>query len=99
RAAVAGLGRAIAAWTDQLAPQLPPVVEAARPVTPVPPPPVVIPADFSLAKPPPAARAPAFFDEDDRGITPADLGVIARRCQLKSEAARSVAARLRGDIF
>lgn len=101
RAAVAGLGRAVAAWTEQLAPapQLPPA-EPARAEPPLPPPPpVVIPADFSLAKPHAPARAPAPPDEDARGVTPADLSVIARRCQLKAEAARSVAARLRGDIF
>ncbi|MBN9122446.1 MAG: hypothetical protein J0I06_25435 [Planctomycetes bacterium] len=97
RDAVVGLGRAITAWTDQVAP---PAAEPARPTAPVPPPPVVIPADFSLAKPPaPLARPPALPDEDDRGITPTDLGVIARRCQLKAEAARAVAARKRGDIF
>jgi hypothetical protein len=104
--ALTGLGRAITAWTDQISPgiaRLPtaPLDEAGRPTSPVPPPPpVVIPADFTLAKPPaPVARASALLDEDDRGIIPTDLGVILRRCQLKSEAARSVAARLRGDIF
>lgn len=103
RDAVAGLGRAITAWTDQVAPTgtiAPPPVEPARPAIPVPPPPpVVIPADFSLARPPAPVRPPAFPDEDDRGITPTDLGVIARRCQLKSEAARAIAAQRRGEIF
>jgi hypothetical protein len=108
--AVAGLGRAISAWTDQLAQSAagpaatqipPPVTEPARPALPaVPPPPVVIPPDFSLGKPhAPPTRTPAFAEEDDRGITPTDLAVIARRCQLKAEAARAVAARKRGDIF
>lgn len=103
RAAVAGLGRALTTWTDQLsppetAPQRP--AEPSLPALPVPPtPPVVIPADFSLAKPPAPVRSTVFADEDERGITPADLGVIFRRCQLKAEAARSVAARTRGDIF
>ena len=106
RDAVAGLGRALTVWTEQLAPReeapapLPPtpVAEPAHPLPP--PPPVVIPPDFSLARPPaPAARGLAFADEDDRGITPVDIGVIARRCRLKSEAARSAAARLRGDTF
>jgi hypothetical protein len=110
REAVTGLGRAFAAWGEQLGPVVvapapvapPPVVEPDRPAVPVPPlPPVVIPADFSLAKPlAPIVRPTAYPDEDDRGgITPVDLGVIARRCQLKSEAARMVAARKRGDIF
>jgi hypothetical protein len=107
RAAVAGLGRAVVAWADQIVPPeaapapAPAAVEPARPAVPLaPPPPVVIPADFSLAKPPaPVVRAPAFVEDDDRGITPTDLGVIVRRCQLKSEAARAVAARKRGDIF
>ncbi len=116
REAVNGFGRAVAAWTEQLAPAgvsaqpqpvpLPPppvpVVEPRRPAVPLPPsPPVVIPADFSLGKPlAPIARPTAYPDEDDRGgITPVDLGVITRRCQLKSEAARMVAARKRGDIF
>ncbi len=109
RDAVAGLGRAVTAWADQVAPlaeappgpPLPPIIEPVRPALPAvpPPPPVVIPADFSLAKPySPAARAPVFAD-DDHGITPTDLGVITRRCQLKSEAARAIAARARGDIF
>lgn len=106
RAAVGTLGRAIDAWTEQLAPLEPappaslPPVEAAGAAPLPPPPPVVIPPDFSLAKPyAPATRAPVSADEDDRGIAPTDLGVIARRCQLKAEAARAVAARLRGDIF
>ena len=108
RDAVAGLGRAITAWTEQLAPAdagtapplQAPVAEPARPVIPLPPPPpVVIPSDFSLAKPPaPIVRAPAFADEDDRGITPVELSVIARRCQLKAEAARVVALRKRGQL-
>jgi hypothetical protein len=102
RDAVAGLGRAVSAWVEQLPPAdmpLPPPVEPARPAVPVPlPPPVVIPADFSLAKPPAPVRPPVY-DDDDRGIVPADLGVVARRCQLKADAARAVAARKRGDIF
>ncbi len=108
RDAVAGLGRAISVWTDQVAPAAappapelpPPVVEPARPAVPVPPPPpVVIPADFSLARPQkPVVRAPVYADEDDRGITPIDLSVIVRRCQLKGEAARGVASRKRGEV-
>ena len=96
RDAVTGLGRAIASWTEQLGPppQIPPpVADQALP----PAPPVVIPSDFSLAKPPaPIVRAPTVQDEDDRGITPVELSVIARRCQLKAEAARVMAARKRG---
>ena len=107
RDAVAGLGRAVAAWTEQVAPAAAvpapeplPVVEPVRPAVLVPPPPpVVIPADFSLAKPPkPIVRPPVFAEEDDRGITPIDLSVIVRRCQLKGEAARLVASRKRGEF-
>jgi hypothetical protein len=101
REAVTGLGRAICAWTDQL----PPTGTSPKPPSPAPdesshpaspPPPVVIPADFSLARPPEPVHPPACAEEDDRGITPTDLMVIARRCQLKSEAARELAARKSG---
>ncbi len=98
RDAVLNLGRAIATWTEQLAPA--PVVEPAKPAIPVPPlPPVVIPADFSLARPPvPLVRQPVIDDDEGRWIVPADLAIIAQRCHLKAKAARVVAARNRGGI-
>lgn len=91
REAVAGFGRALAAWAERATPAEPPA-----PVEPLPPPPVVIPPDFTLAKPPPPARPPIPVEEDDRGVVPADLALIARRCRLKAEAARFVAAGKRG---
>jgi hypothetical protein len=97
RDAVANLGRAVAGWADQVAPPSAPPAEPARPAPP-PPPPVVIPHDFSLARPPAPVRPPAVFEEDDRGITPADLAVITRRCRLKAEASRLMAARRRGEV-
>lgn len=103
RDAVFGLGRAISAWTEQVAPAPAPappvpVVELAKPAIPLPPPPpVVIPADFSLGKPPaPIVRQPVYSDDEGRGIVPVDLTIISRRCVLKAEAARVVAARTRG---
>ncbi|MCI0703313.1 MAG: hypothetical protein L0241_19720, partial [Planctomycetia bacterium] len=104
RDAVANLGRAIASWTDQLAPvatsTAPETIAEHR--TPAPPilpsPPVVIPHDFSLARPPEPVRSATNFDDDERGIVPADLAIIARRCQLKSEGARMVAARKRDEV-
>ena len=104
REALFGLAEAITTWTQQISsgaagtPHLPPpVAEPARPAIPhPPPPPLVIPADFSLAKP--AVRSAVYAEEDDRGIIPADLGVIARRCRLKSDAARYVAGRKRDEI-
>jgi hypothetical protein len=109
RAAVANFGRAVSAWTEQVAPRAEadaPAAPAAEPVRPAappapPPPPVVIPPDFSLARPyTPSPRAlPLAAEEDDRGVEPAELGVIVRRCLLKAEAARAVAARLRGDAI
>jgi hypothetical protein len=99
REAVGTFGRAVTAWTDQLAPANDsPPPPPAEPAAPVVLPPVVIPADFSLAKPPEPVRAPTHPDEDNHGITPTDLTVIARRCQLKAEAARLVAARKRGAV-
>lgn len=100
RDAVLNLGRAIATWTEQVAPVPAPVAEPAKPVVPLPPsPPVVIPADFSLAKPPaPIVRQSVFADDEGRGIVPVDLAIIARRCHLKSDAARLVAARKRGNV-
>ena len=103
RDAVAGLGRAVTLWTEQLAPaetQHTPqtLSEPARPAIPQQPlPPVVIPADFSLGKPPEPVRLPNFADDDDRGIIPTDLSIIARRCQVKGDAARLMAARKRGS--
>jgi hypothetical protein len=105
RGAVAAFGRALAAWADHCAPAevapapapAPPAPESAAEAPP-PPPPVVIPPDFSLARPPAPARPPAFApDEDERGVTPAELPVVARRCRLKADAARHVAARKRGE--
>ena len=98
RDAVHGLGRAIATWADQFAPApTTHVVEQAAPAGAVlPPPPVVIPADFSLARPPAPIRPLVFADDEGRGLVPVDLPVIARRCHLKAEAARVVAARKRG---
>lgn len=99
RAAVVGLSRAASAWAEQLAP----APEAAPPdpepeLALPPPPPVVIPPDFTLARPPAPVRPPVVHEEDDRGIEPIDLTVLARRCRLKAEAARLVAARKRGDV-
>lgn len=102
RDAVVGFGRAVTIWTEHVAPtesisptrQIP---EAAKPTLSITPPPVVIPTDFSLAKPP-TPRPPTPADEVERGVVPTDLAIIARRCQLKSEAARYIAARKCGGI-
>jgi hypothetical protein len=97
RGAVANLGRVLAAWADQVAPRA--AVPAAEPEPPAPPPPpLVIPHDFSLEKPPDPVRPRILLEEDDRGVIPAGLAVIARRCRLKAEAARLVAARKRGAV-
>ena len=96
RDAVLGLGRAVSAWAERLAPVPEPVAPAA--LLP-PPPPVVIPADFSLARPPaPIVRPPVLADDEGRGITPVAPAVIARRCRLKAEASRLAAARKRGLV-
>lgn len=100
RAAAIGLGHAIAAWTEQVAPLAPPAAHldiASAELTP-PLPPVVIPTDFTLSRPPTPASPPAPTEDEDRGIVPVDLRVIARRCHLKAEAARVVAARKRGEV-
>lgn len=102
RAAVGTFGRAVTALAERAAPPEaaePPV--PARPAVPEPPPPpLFIPPDFSLERPAPLARPAAHDDhDDDRGIAPADLGLVARRCELKAEAARAVAAVKRGDVF
>ncbi|MFM8273518.1 MAG: hypothetical protein ACKODX_14490 [Gemmata sp.] len=101
RAAVAAAGRAVSAWAEQLAPAgaVPPEPVAPEPAPePVePPPPVVIPPDFSLARPPAPVARPPLPDDTAGGVVPVDLGVLARRCRLKAEAARLVAARKRGD--
>lgn len=97
REAIVGFGHALMAWTEQVAPG---AASGSSPQTsePLPPPPpLVLPTDFTLAKPPPV-RQPVLADEDDRGIIPTDLGVIARRCQLKADSAHYVAARKRGEI-
>ncbi|QEG26075.1 hypothetical protein GobsT_08100 [Gemmata obscuriglobus] len=100
RAAVQGLGRAVSAWAEQLAPPTAsePVTPAPAPSPPPPPPapPVVIPSDFTLARPPEPSR-PFYQDEDGHGVTPVEPAVVARRCRLKAEAARVVAARKRGE--
>jgi hypothetical protein len=102
RDAIVGIGRAITVWADQVAPTAPQLArpaEPARPAIPVPPPPpVVIPPDFSLGRTPAPVRPPIFLEEDDRGVVPTDLTIIGRRCHLKAEACRLVAARKRGDL-
>jgi hypothetical protein len=97
REAVAGFGRALAGWAERAAPAEAPPEPEPEPPPPAepPPPPLVLPPDFTLAKPPPP-RAPALPEEDDRGVVPADPAVVARRCRLKAEAARFVAAGKRG---
>ncbi|MDY3556288.1 hypothetical protein R5W24_005451 [Gemmata sp. JC717] len=96
RAAVHGLGRAVSAWAAQLAPPAAPRPEATAAEPAPPAPPVVIPPDFTLARPPEPAR-PLYQDEEGHGVAPVEPAVIARRCRLKAEAARVVAARKRGD--
>lgn len=100
RAAVAGLSRAVFAWTEQLAPapEVEPPTPEPEPAIPLPPP-VVIPPDFTLARPPASVvRPPVFHEDEDRGIAPIDLDILRRRCHLKAEAARLVAARKRGEL-
>jgi len=99
REAMVGFGRALTAWTEQISgaatavsQQLPSQTSESLP----PPPPLVLPTDFTLAKPP--VRQPVCADEDDRGIVPTDLGVIVRRCQLKADSAHYVASRKRGEV-
>jgi hypothetical protein len=110
RAAVGNFGRAVVALSEQAAPAVeaapapPPLAEPPRPAVPLPPPPpLVIPPDFSLERKPVPVARPVYHDDhhdDDRGgITPTDLGVIARRCLLKAEASRAVASVKRGDVF
>ncbi|AMV29366.1 hypothetical protein VT84_33535 [Gemmata sp. SH-PL17] len=96
RDAVHNLGRAISTWADQCAPSPAPHVPARTDLA-ITPPPVVIPADFSLARPPDPVRPLSLTDDEVHGIVPVDLAVIARRCHLKAEAARVTAARKRGD--
>ncbi len=95
REAVIGFGHALVSWAEQTAPTEAPVASEPQLAEPLPTPPLVLPPDFTLAKPPPA-RAPVLAEEDNRGVTPTSPALIAQRCRLKADAARFVAVGKRG---
>ena len=102
RAAVAGLGTALAAWAGSIAPvpEAPPEPPPLPAPAPLPPPPVPVPAPVRVVVPLRAAPFPEPEPEYDepRHFEPDPLAVIARRCEVKALACRLQAAILAGEL-